>query len=239
MTEESWPDADPNAVGADGSKTRFVPAAGRRSLTRLYDPVIAVTMRERTFRSRFLQQITSELPDGARIVDVGCGTGTLAIELARLAPGAAVIGIDPDPAILQVAERKPGAERVEWRRGSATSPLLEPGSADRVLMSLVLHHLGPEEKVRALRQAAQALGSAGRLHVADWGAPQDPIMRLAFFGLRLLDGFANTRDHAAGRLPSLIKDSGLTHLRTHDRLRTAWGSLELISARSASGAARR
>lgn len=60
---------------------RFVPAAGRERLTALYDPVIALTMRERTFRGRLQAHVLDHLPsvDGC-VVDVGAGlidvTGT-------------------------------------------------------------------------------------------------------------------------------------------------------------------
>jgi len=49
--------------------------------------------------------------------------------------------------------------------------------------------------------------------------------------LALVDGWDGIRDHAAGRLPRFISAAGFAAVRRHDRLRTAWGSLELLSAR--------
>jgi 2-polyprenyl-3-methyl-5-hydroxy-6-metoxy-1,4-benzoquinol methylase len=109
---------------------RYVPAAGRPAFTRLYDPAVALTMREATFRGRLGAQVLDELAPGAAVVDVGCGTGTLAIALA--AGGAEVIGVDGDPEVLALAHAKPGAEAVQWRKGellSARGP--RPGSAGR------------------------------------------------------------------------------------------------------------
>lgn len=57
------------------------------------------------------------------------------------------------------------------------------------------------------------------------------LIRSAFFVLQLLDGFQNTRDHAAGRVPALIDSSGFGSVVILNRWRTACGSLELISAR--------
>jgi ubiquinone/menaquinone biosynthesis C-methylase UbiE len=54
-----------------------------------------------------------------RVVDVGCGTGRLALLLA--ARGHDVVAVDPAPASLEVARDKPGADRVRWIDGDATS----------------------------------------------------------------------------------------------------------------------
>lgn len=58
-------------------------------------------------------------------------------------------------------------------------------------------------KLKALRDASRLLRPAGRLVIADWGQPQGTLTQAGFFVLPLLDGFQNTADHAAGRLPSL------------------------------------
>jgi hypothetical protein len=100
-------------------------------------------------------------------------------------------------------------------------------------MSLLLHHLQPAAKHAALADARRVLGPGGMLHVADWGRPHDPLMRAAFGVLQMIDGVPNTRDHAAGRLPALIAAAGFTDIATYARLRTAFGSLELLSAQCA------
>jgi hypothetical protein len=70
----------------------------------------------------------------------------------------------------------------------------------------------------------------GRIVVADWGRPHGPLMRAAFLGVQLLDGFATTRDHAAGRLPSLLAQAGFGSVEVGRRWRTLWGSLEITTA---------
>jgi ubiquinone/menaquinone biosynthesis C-methylase UbiE len=217
-----------SAAGTD--RARFVPAAGRRGLTRFYDTVLAITTREGAFRSRLESQLLAGLPTGATILDVGAGTGTLAIALAEAAPGARVVAIEPDPEARRIAIAKTGAERVEWRTALASELPVEDGSCERVAMSLVLHHLDADGKRAALGEARRVLAPGGSLHVADWGRAHDPLMRAAFFVLQLIDGFPGTSDHAAGRLPRFIEDAGFARLETHDRLRTAWGSLELLGA---------
>lgn len=64
-------------------------------------------------------------------------------------------------------------------------------------MSLVLHHLQSEDKVRALSAARRLLEPGGEPHVVDWIEGRTVAMRAAFVSSRLLDGFANTRDMRA------------------------------------------
>jgi len=69
----------------------------------------------------------------ARVLDLGCGTGTLAIMLAE--GGLDVVGVDPAAAMLEVARRKKGAERVRWIAGDAASPELASIEVDLVTMT--------------------------------------------------------------------------------------------------------
>ena len=208
---------------------RYVPAAGRAGLTRLYDPVMALTMREGTWRPALLEAVSADLPDGGTVIDVGAGTGTFVAALVRARSDARVVGVDGDEEALAIGRAKaPGAS---FARGLADALPIGDGGADVVTMSLLLHHLGTEAKGAALREAHRALRPGGALHVADWGRPSDPLMRTAFLGLQLLDGFPNTRDHAAGRLAELIERAGFAPVRTSHRLRTGFGTLELLSAK--------
>lgn len=212
------------------TEDRYVTAAGVRGLTRFYDSIVALTMRERLFRGRLEAQVLAGLPAAARIADVGAGTGTFAIGLAAAAPAAEVVAIDGDPEALALAQAKRGAGAVEWKRGLANELPLADRSCDRVAMSLLLHHLDAAGKRAALAEARRVLRPGGSLHIADWGRPQDPLMRAGLLTLAIVDGFDGIRDHAAGRLPSFVEAAGFAGIRRHDRLRTVWGSLESLSA---------
>jgi ubiquinone/menaquinone biosynthesis C-methylase UbiE len=212
------------------AEERYVTATGLRGLTRFYDSIVALTMREQLFRGRLTRQVLAGLAPGDRVADVGAGTGTFAIGLAAAAPAATVVAIDGDPEVLAIAAAKDGAAAVEWKRGLANELPLADDSCDRVTMSLLLHHLDAAGKRAALAEAHRVLRPGGSLHIADWGKPQDPLMRAGLFTLAVFDGFDGIRDHAAGRLPRFVEDAGFGAVRRHDRLRTAWGSLELLSA---------
>lgn len=210
---------------------RYVPAAGRVGSTALYDASIALTMRERRWRPVLRDRVLAAVPPGGRVLDVGAGTGTLAIALAAARPDAEVVAVDGDPEALALARVKTGAGRVQWREGFAGDLDLPDGGVDAAVMSLVLHHLGPQTKRRALADLHRVLRPGGELHIADWGRPATPLLRAAFFALQLIDGFEGTRDHAAGRLPDLVRDAGFASVECHGRLPTAWGTLELLAAR--------
>lgn len=213
------------------STERYVPAAGRAWLTAVYDPLMALTMRERSFRPALIAAVFSD-PRPDVVLDVGCGTGTLVGQLAEADPAVQVLGIDGDEEVLALAREKlPRFDgRVRFSRSLANDLPIEDASVDVVIASLLLHHLSPVGKLEALKEAERVLTPAGRLVIADWGQPRDPLTRAGFFALRLLDGFQNTADHAAGRLPTVIAQAGFASVRAGRRWRTVWGSLELITA---------
>lgn len=208
---------------------RYIPAAGRSAFTRLYDPTMALTMREGSWRADLRRRVDADLPEAGVAVDVGSGTGTFSIELAGLRRDVTVIAIDGDPESIELARRKPGSDGVSWIKGMATELPLEDESADVVSMSLLLHHLNADGKRGALREAMRILRPGGYLHVADWGRP-DAVTFIGFQLLRTLDGFSNTRDHAHGLVPLLIDTAGFEEVNTWQRFRTFWGSIELTSA---------
>ncbi len=217
---------------------RYVPAAGRDLLTPAYDLVVRLTMREGTFRPRLVAAVGEGLPAagaGARLLEVGCGTGALTAMLAEALPVAAVWGLDGDPRVLgrararlrPLAGRAGGA--VELAEGNAAELPYGDASFDRVVASLLLHHLDDATKARALAEAARVLRPGGRLHVADWGRPQGIGPRLGFAALRLLDGRANTRIHAEGRLEEIVHAVGFGRVESNGSLATVWGTLELLT----------
>nr|BFE58974.1 hypothetical protein GCM10020063_035000 [Dactylosporangium thailandense] len=206
----------------------FTPALGRLGPIRYYDRVVALT-RERLWRA--LAAAHAAPRAGDVIVDVGCGTGTLALLLARVEPRARIIGVDPDPGVLAVARRKADDARVdiEWRLGRGES--VGEGSADTVVSSLVLHQCPMPVKRAVLASMAAALRPGGRVVIADYGRQRTRLMRLAFRTVQLADGRADTQPNADGVLPGLMTGAGFADVREAEVVPTATGSISVYVGR--------
>lgn len=207
----------------------YVPALRFRSLTSVYDPVARFFVRENRIKSALLEG--ADLVDGQRILDVGCGTGTLAIRAAERVPGAAIVGLDGDPQVLERAERKAAetGRKIRFDEALSTQLPYEDASFDRILSTLVFHHLTSADKTRTAAEIARVLRPGGRLHVADYGRPTDPLMWAAFTVIRGFDGFERTRMNVAGELPGAFERAGLG-VDPGPRFRTVFGTVELFSA---------
>lgn len=212
---------------------RYVPALGFKSLTRLYDPIVALTTREREVKQRLIEQ--AALRGGHRVLDLACGTGTLAIMMKRHVYDAAMEGVDGDAEILQRARRKARAQGVEVALsvGLSTALPFESRAFDRVLSSLFFHHLTSADKVRTVREVFRVLRPGGECHLADWGKPSGRLQRASFLIVRALDGFACTRDNVEGRLPALFTQAGFEDVQLRHEFTTMLGTMALISMRKA------
>ena len=107
----------------------------------------------------FLGVVTAR--PGARVVDLGCGTGTLTTAIALA--GHHVTGVDPNPAFLAIAAAKPGGELVRWVRG--TSADLVDDCAEVALMTshVAQVFLGDDEWASVLSDLRRALVPGGVL----------------------------------------------------------------------------
>src|SRR6478672_4149006 len=212
-----------------GRRQQFVPALRFDAFTRLYDPVVALTSRERGFKRRLLEH--ARIKDGESVLDLACGTGTLAIDIKKDRPKAKVSAIDGDRAILTKArgKAKDAGVKINFQRGMSNELPYDARSFDVVVSTLFFHHLTDEAKADTAEEIRRVLRLGGRVLIADWGRPQDPLMRMFFLNVQILDGFRNTASNVAGRLPEFLRDAGLKRVSVVDRMRTPLGTIEIVS----------
>lgn len=210
---------------------RYLPALRFPALTRFFDPLVGLAMPERRFKGALVEQAAPR--PGQRVLDIGCGTGTLALMVKEAEPEAEVVGLDADPEILELAREKAERARVEVRFDEALSTELpyEDNSFDLVLSTLFFHHLAGADKRQTAAEVARVLKPGGELQVVDYGRQPDPLMRAAITTVRLFDGFEQTRDNVAGALPEIFEYAGLERPAETGRFRTVFGSLSLYRAR--------
>lgn len=211
----------------------FVPALRFAWATKLYDAVIRITMREKLLRRRTVEQVQKTNPTD--VLEAGCGTGSLTEALARALPNADITGVDIDPYILKLAEKKLHSfGNVRFIHGNLAHLDREEGFSskrfDHIVSSLVLHHLTSEQKVKALRNLFGLMEPGAKITVADWGPPVGIIPCLGFWLVRLLDGIEVTRANREGMLPSILSEAGFMVEDVRPLHQTALGTVWLYQA---------
>jgi ubiquinone/menaquinone biosynthesis C-methylase UbiE len=145
----------------------YIPAAGRDALLPGYDLLTRLSGFNRV-HDKLIGQ--TELADDHRVLEIGCGTGNLSVRAKLAHPSISMIGSDPDPLALKRAQRKASRlSGIRFERGYAQRLPYADGEFDRVLSSMMLHHLDSDAKAAAAAEAFRVLRPGGRLHVVDMG----------------------------------------------------------------------
>jgi ubiquinone/menaquinone biosynthesis C-methylase UbiE len=130
---------------------------------------------ERGFRDKLTR--LADLRPGEAVLDVGCGTGSLAIAAKRaVGPTGMACGIDASPEMLARAERKAGKAGVAvvFKQAAAQAVPFPDRQFDAALSTVMLHHLPRSGREQCLREIGRVLKSRGRLLVVDFGSAELP-----------------------------------------------------------------
>ncbi len=193
---------------------------------RRYDLMLAALTlgRERVFRRRIAA--VAHLRPGETVLDVGCGTGSLAL-VAKQQVGASgrVLGIDPSPQMIARARHKARRRNLalDFQIGVIERLAFPNQSFDAVLSTFMMHHLPDDLKRRGLAEIARVLKPGGRVlvvdmpgHVGPWKSSLDdlpPLMKEAGFsrvetGQLTFQGLTRL-NYALATLPTADDDSAV------------------------------
>jgi ubiquinone/menaquinone biosynthesis C-methylase UbiE len=137
-----------------------------------YDPLVWVLTlgRDRAFREKTLD--LAQIAAGESVLDIGCGTGTLAIAVKRrVGPAAQVTGIDASPEMIARARKKAkrtGAD-VMFETAAVENIPFAAQSFDVVLSTVMLHHLPEDARRNCIAEVRRVLKPGGRFLALDFG----------------------------------------------------------------------
>ncbi len=168
-------------------------------------------------QERKLRQATLDLASiqpGERILEVGCGTGTLSIAArAKAGPQSQVTGIDIAPDMVETARRKAAKAglNVQFQVGRIEAIPFPGGQFDLVLSSLMLHHIhGDAAKQQGLSEVFRVLKPGGRLLIVDVAPPKNSHI----IGLAGLIVGREMLAHSVEEFISMLHDAGFVDIQT-------------------------
>jgi ubiquinone/menaquinone biosynthesis C-methylase UbiE len=200
----------------------------------LYDPLVERMSfgRERRFREKTLDLM--DIRPDARILDIGCGTGSLTIMIAgRLTGNGQVIGIDAAPKMIAIARNKAARSESNAEFTVGVAEKLEFGDAafDIVVNSMFMHHVDNELKKLALAEMFRVLKPAGQLCTADIDRPSTFLAGCIGWAARYLLLQPELEDNLNGKLPGLIRAAGFMDVCKQNHL---YGLISFFTARKPS-----
>lgn len=188
----------------------YVPAFNYDFLTPFYDFFVELLGYGKTQRNMVIDLLN--LKSEAKLLDVGCGTGSLLILAKERFPQIKMIGIDIDPKVLSIANKKSQKTnlKIEFIQTSSANLPFANSSFNTVVSSLVFHHLPTEIKKQTIIEIHRILKKDGRFLLADFGKKEGIVLYFLDFITKLLrlPESKTLQDNLQGKLPVFLKDVG-------------------------------
>lgn len=147
----------------------FLPAAHWSFLTRYYE-ALSWPLAHRLWK-RIATEVSQRATHTAKIVDLGCGPGTVLRTIAKLRPDLQLHGLDIDPAIIGIARRKSAHVSVTYEVASIANLPIADASVDIAVSSLMFHHLDTDIQRAAFREVQRILKPDGIFLLCDISIP--------------------------------------------------------------------
>jgi SAM-dependent methyltransferase len=197
----------------------YIPAAGHDFLLPFYDPLSRL-LGVGALHDELMRE--AHLEPGHLVLDVGCGTGSLAVRIRVNHPQVEVVGLDPDAKALSIARRKAirAGVVVRFEQGFGDTLPFEDAEFDRVTSSMMLHHLDLPTRRGMLRELFRVLRPGGSLHLLDFGRSEE---RSGRFLPRLLHSAEDFRENSDSRVAALLGEAGFEAVERVAARRTLFG----------------
>ncbi|MFT6204247.1 MAG: ubiquinone/menaquinone biosynthesis C-methylase UbiE [Spirosomataceae bacterium] len=209
--------------------TEYIPALRYHFLTPIYDVFIKSVVPEKKVKTRTVE--LAQLKPDDNVLDFGCGTGTLLQFLKEKHPATECTGVDNDPRMMKVAKEKLSrVSKVQLVEYAGHSLPFIDNSFNAVVSTWVFHHLTNEQKAQAFTEIYRVLKPNGKFVVADWGKPQNGLMKFLFFILRIVDNFEATQVNFEGRLPEFMRAANFRNVEIVGNQSTLLGTLTYYTA---------
>ncbi len=172
-----------------------------------------VTLGQNLRQARAVAEYLEPRP-GERVLDVGCGTGTIAWEIAQRMEGQGeVVGIDASQTMIRVARKKRSSSLCRYEVALAEALPFPDACFDAACSGLFFHHVDMALKRRSLAEIFRVLRPGGRVVIDDIGPPYTLLGAALAYGGWIFLRQPEIRENINGVLPRLMVESGLMDVR--------------------------
>jgi demethylmenaquinone methyltransferase/2-methoxy-6-polyprenyl-1,4-benzoquinol methylase/phosphoethanolamine N-methyltransferase len=176
-----------------------------------YDLMVNVTSLGHAGMLRRITVDNAQIQPGDSVLDVGCGTGEVALLAKTRTKAGRVYGIDPAPEMIAVAKSKAARKKlnVDFRVGVIEALPFPDASLDVVTSSLMMHHLPDDLQVGGMAEVYRVLKPGGRLLIADFMQPTGSILKHLFM---VVTHHQKVQSGLAQEVKELLQETGFSQI---------------------------